>query len=568
MKLTIATALLIISICGAADAPNVTPQIWSPVSTTFEETAERPWQDVVACCQIDEEADTCLENGSKPFKKVVIGRMPQFTSQDALQVLQVAVQAWDRGTGVWPQMSLAERCRAIEAVFEELAKVREEIVTTLMWEIGKNRKEAEAEFDRTVDFAKQVIQTIKSDDEYKGVWQSIGSTRAIIRRAAIGIIMCLAPYNYPINESYAAMIPALLTGNIILMKIPAVGGLAHLLTMEAFNKVLPPGTVNFVSGSGRKTMPPLMESGLIDGLAFIGGSKAADQLIHSHPHPHRLKVFLQLEANNMGIVLPDVFESEKEALLDNALNEIVLGSLSFNGQRCTALKLIFVPHASAESFALQLAKKVEALRVGLPWQNHAEDSAQPLLSNITPLPNEGRIQYMTSLLTDAVSKGARIMNENGGKIIGGNDSTLMVPAVLYPVTENMEIFHEEQFGPLVPIAPYDSLEQVLKFGKEGPYAQQVSIFTENPKETALILDRFSAIFGKINLNSQCGRSPDTLPFAGRRSSAMGVMSVNDALREFSVPTVVSYKETEGLNHAELAQDMEARSVFLSPVGDQ
>jgi glyceraldehyde-3-phosphate dehydrogenase (NADP+) len=126
---------------------------------------------------------------------------------------------------------------------------------------------------------------------------------------------------------------------------------------------------------------------------------------------------------------------------------------------------------------------------------------------------------------------------------------------------------EEQFGPLVPIATYDSLEQVLKFGKEGPYAQQVSIFTENPTETALILDRFSAIFGKINLNSQCGRSPDTLPFAGRRSSAMGVMSVSDALREFSVPTVVSYKETEGLNHAELAQNMEASSVFLLPVGD-
>lgn len=124
---------------------------------------------------------------------------------------------------------------------------------------------------------------------------------------------------------------------------------------------------------------------------------------------------------------------------------------------------------------------------------------------------------------------------------------------------------EEQFGPLVPIASYDNLEEVLKFGKEGAYAQQVSIFTENPKDSALILDRFSAIFGKVNLNSQCGRSPDTLPFAGRRSSAMGVMSVKDALREFSVPTVVSYKETEGLNHVELARKLVDMSVFLSPV---
>lgn len=71
--------------------------------------------------------------------------------------------------------------------------------------------------------------------------------------------------------------------------------------MEAFAKTLPPGAINFVSGGGRATMPPLMASGAIDGLAFIGGSSAADDLIRQHPHPHRLKVFLQLEAKNMGV---------------------------------------------------------------------------------------------------------------------------------------------------------------------------------------------------------------------------------------------------------------------------
>ena len=90
-------------------------------------------------------------------------------------------------------------------------------------------------------------------------------------------------------------------GNVAIMKIPTVGGLSHLLTMEAFAKTLPPGAMNFVSGRGRDTMPPLMKTGDIDALAFIGGSKAADDLIGQHPHPHRLKVFLQLEAKNMGV---------------------------------------------------------------------------------------------------------------------------------------------------------------------------------------------------------------------------------------------------------------------------
>ena len=73
--------------------------------------------------------------------------------------------------------------------------------------------------------------------------------------------------------------------------------------MDAFSKALPPGTIHFISGSGRATMPPLMKSGLIDGLGFIGGSKAADDLVRQHPHPHRLKLFLQLEAKNMGVRL-------------------------------------------------------------------------------------------------------------------------------------------------------------------------------------------------------------------------------------------------------------------------
>jgi acyl-CoA reductase-like NAD-dependent aldehyde dehydrogenase len=71
--------------------------------------------------------------------------------------------------------------------------------------------------------------------------------------------------------------------------------------VEAFAKALPPGVINFISGSGRETMPPLMASGSIDGLAFIGGSNAADDLIRKHPEPHRLKLFLQLEAKNMGV---------------------------------------------------------------------------------------------------------------------------------------------------------------------------------------------------------------------------------------------------------------------------
>jgi glyceraldehyde-3-phosphate dehydrogenase (NADP+) len=169
------------------------------------------------------------------------------------------------------------------------------------------------------------------------------------------------------------------------------------------------------------------------------------------------------------------------------------------------------------------------------------------------------------LIKDAVAKGATIVNKKGGEIIGGDESTLMVPAVLYPVTPDMDIYREEQFGPIVPIAEYDTLDTVLDYGQNGLYGQQVSIFVseQETKSAATLLDRFSTVFGKININSQCGRSPDTLPFSGRRSSAMGVMSVTDALREFSIPTVVSY--TDSPVNTGILQEIEAESTFLRPL---
>ena len=210
-----------------------------------------------------------------------------------------------------------------------------------------------------------------------------------------------------------------------------------------------------------------------------------------------------------------------------------------------------------------LAQRVDALNVGLPWQTWDADAKT--YSNITPLPNQKRVEYMQQLIQDAVSKGAKIMNKNGGKVIGGKESSLMVPAVLYPVTEDMDIYYEEQFGPIVPIATYDNLETILEYGHGGIFGQQVSIFlSEEESETgAMLIDEFSSVFGKININSQCGRSPDTVPFSGRRSSAMGVMSVADALKEFSIPTVVSYKESPV--NANILQGIEESSKFLQPL---
>jgi glyceraldehyde-3-phosphate dehydrogenase (NADP+) len=482
------------------------------------------------------------------LERLEIGTLPDMTASEAVDAVRAASAAWDRGQGQWPQMTLAARIAAIERLVEQLRFIRTELIEVLMWEIAKTRSDATKEFDRTMDFIAAVIEQLKTDPSGGSFrdWTVVSGVGVRVRRGPIGVMLGLAPYNYPLNEMYAMLIPSLLMGNVCVLKLPSVGGLVHVLTARAFREALPPGVLNFVSGSGRVTLGPIMETGLVDVLGVIGGVGGADALIKAHPHPHRLKVFAQLEAKNLGIVLSD-------ADLEVAVEQCVLGATSYNGQRCTAIKLIMVHESIADEFVSRLVKRVSALKGGLPWE---KDVA------ITPLPESGKPKFLEGLIADALARGASIANEaaGGGRLHGA----LMTPAVLDDVTSEMRIFHEEQFGPVVPVARFRDISEVRHAITASWNGQQAAIFTSDPEAAAPIVDTLSTVVGRINVNMQCGRSPDSVPFSGRRSSAMGTMSVSEVLRAFSVETVVAFTAKDEVA-SKVATGLDAHAAIFAPV---
>merc|ERR1712050_685051 len=134
----------------------------------------------------------------------------------------------------------------------------------------------------------------------------------------------------------------------------------------------------------------------------------------------------------------------------------------------------------------------------------------------------------------------------------------------FPVSPSMRIFTEEQFGPVVPIATFTDVAAVHKAARESWNGQQAAIFTKDPHAAAPLVDMLSSIVGRINLNSQCSRGPDAFPFSGRRSSAMGTMSVTESLRAFSVETIIAFPENE--DNCALAEGLDAAGAnFLAPL---
>jgi len=313
--------------------------------------------------------------------------------------------------------------------------------------------------------------------------------------------------------------------------------------LEAFKNCFPAGVINVIFGSGRVTASTLMETGKIDVLAFIGSSSGANALKKLHPNQNRLRSVLGLEAKNPGIVLPD-------ANIELSVQECLLGSLSYNGQRCTALKVLFVHEKIKDEFMELFISSLNKLKAGMPWEDGVK---------LTPLPEDDKPNYLNGLIKDAISKGATLVNETGGETIG----SYFNPAVLTGVDSSMKIFHEEQFGPVIPIVFFDNIEQPIRYIVESNYGQQVSIFSSNPEDISSLVDPLVNQVCRVNINSQCQRGPDNYPFNGRKDSAEGTLSVFDALRAFSIRTLVATKDSSQ-NKELLNQILQGRkSKFLS-----
>jgi glyceraldehyde-3-phosphate dehydrogenase (NADP+) len=464
-----------------------------------------------------------IKNGEEYIQKR-IGSYPVTEPSDAMEVLDAAVNAFKNGRGEWPSMPVAKRIECVEKFTQKMIAKRTEVVKLLMWEIGKSLADSQKEFDRTVQYIYDTIGALKDIDRNSSTFTIEEGIIGQIRRSPLGVVLCMGPFNYPLNETFTTLIPALIMGNVILFKPPKHGTLLHYPLLEAFRDSFPAGVINTVYGRGATVIPSLMESGKIDVLTLIGSSKVADKLKKMHPKVNRLRAILGLDAKNAAIVT-------ESADIDLAVKECMLGSLSFNGQRCTALKIMFVHNTLVDLFNAKMVVEIEKLKLGMMWETGV---------NITPLPEPNKPAYLKDLIEDAQKHGAKVMNQNGGDSF----NSIVYPALLYPVNKDMKIWHEEQFGPVVPVVPFDDIQIPIDYLIESSHGQQVSIFGNDVSQITELMDVAVNQVSRVNINAQCQRGPDTFPFTGRKDSAEGTLSVTAALRSFSIRTVVATKDSK------------------------
>jgi glyceraldehyde-3-phosphate dehydrogenase (NADP+) len=498
----------------------------------------KPWDGPMA----DVYSPVCIP-GPDGLRPKYIGSYPVCTEKEANEAMEAAIGAYNNGRGEWPTMSVDDRIKCLERFVFKMSEQRSLVIKLIMWEIGKSHADSAKEFDRTVEYINATIDELKDIDRLSSRFQIAEGVIAQVRRSPLGVVLCMGPFNYPLNETFTTLIPALIMGNTLLFKPPKHGTLLHYPLLKAFQESFPKGVVNTIYGRGATVTPGLMATGNINVLAFIGSSKVANDLKKRHPKINRLRAVLSLDAKNLAIVT-------KHADLQLAVSECILGALSFNGQRCTAIKIIYVHKEVADEFLKLLSDAVAKLPFGMPWDKDVK---------LTPLPEPHKPAFLKETIADAVANGAQVVNPNGGD----NVASFVYPAILYPVNDKMKIFREEQFGPVIPVVPFTDIEEAVAYQIDSPHGQQVSIFSDDADEIASLIDPFVNLVSRVNVNSQCQRGPDVFPFTGRKDSAEGTLSVHDALRSFSIRSLVATKLNDTNKHLfnDIVQDQSSN--FLS-----
>ena len=446
-----------------------------------------------------------------PYLKTSIGSVQALTQDEVNQCIQSAKAAQPD----WSLMSIYDRAHYLHAWADELLKMKEELATIMMKEVGKAYQDAIKEVERTADLIHYTVEEAihLSGESLNGEHFPGGSRSklAVIERVPLGVVLAISPFNYPVNLAAAKLAPALITGNTVIFKPATQGSISGTKMIEALAKTnLPAGVLNLVTGKGSVIGDYLIEHDDIALVTFTGGTSTGERIAQK---AKMIPLVMELGGKDPAIICED-------ANLELAAKQIVSGAYSYSGQRCTAIKRVLVHRSVADELVSLIQSEVEKLSVGSPEVN----------ATIVPLIDEQSADFVQGLIDDALEKGATLVLGNK------REENLIYPTLLDHVTKEMRIAWEEPFGPVLPIIRVNSQEEAIEIANASEYGLRASVFAQNLDKALTIARKLET--GSIQMNGRTERGPDHLPFIGIKKSGLGIQGVRRSIESMTREKVI------------------------------
>jgi acyl-CoA reductase-like NAD-dependent aldehyde dehydrogenase len=445
-----------------------------------------------------------------PYDGSVVGTTYQATAAHA----EAAVKAAQRAFETTRKMPGFERQRILREISEGIRVRQEEFARLIALEAGKPIRTAREEVNRAVfTFAVAGEEATRIGGEWLPLdWQASTAGRgAIVRRFALGPILAISPFNFPLNLVAHKVAPAIAAGCTIVLKPAPKTPLTSLLLAEVIDRSgWPKGAFNVLSLANADA-ERLVADDRLKMLSFTGSGPVGWAL---KAKSGKKKVALEL-GGNAGVIVHSDWAAE------DAADRCVAGGYAYAGQTCVSVQRIFVHRDLQERFLARLVEGVRKLKTGNPLDESTD---------VGPMINEDAARRAASWIDEAVRAGAKVAT--GGK----RNGSFLEPTVLTHTRPDMKVSCQEVFAPVVTVEPYDDFGDAIRRINDSPYGLQAGVFTRDAK---LLFKAFEELeVGGVIAGDMSSFRIDHMPYGGVKESGMGREGVRYAIEEMTEPRIL------------------------------
>lgn len=441
-----------------------------------------------------------------PATGEVLVRIADASPADGLRALDAAVAAQDEWAATAPRV----RSDILRRAFDLVQERREELALLMTLEMGKPLAESNGEVSYGGEFLRWFSEeAVRINGRYGSNPEGTGDI--VVTQLPVGPCYLITPWNFPLAMATRKIAPALAAGCTVVVKPAELTPLTTLYFAQILVEAgVPAGVVNVITTTNSGAVSePIIADPRLRKLSFTGSTPVGRKLI-AQAAEGVLRVSMELGGNAPFLVFDD-------ADLDKAVEGAMAAKFRNIGQACTAANRFIVHSSVAEEFSARLAERVADLTVG----NGVEDGVQ-----IGPLIDDRAIEKVNSLVTDAVSRGARVLT--GGRTIE-REGTFYSPTVLSQVAGGSDILREEIFGPVLAISTFEDEEEAVRLANDTEYGLVSYVFTENLARTTRMMRQLQT--GMMGVNAGV-LSNAAAPFGGVKQSGVGREGSAEGIHEY------------------------------------
>ncbi|XP_002971252.2 NADP-dependent glyceraldehyde-3-phosphate dehydrogenase [Selaginella moellendorffii] len=419
-----------------------------------------------------------------------------------------AFQSAKKAQKEWAKVPLCKRAEYLYKAAAILKAHKTPIAECLVREVAKPAKDSVTEVVRSADLivytAEEGIRILSQgkflvSDSFPG---NDRNKLCFTSKVPLGVVLCIPPFNYPVNLSVSKLGPALIAGNAVVLKPPTQGAVSAIHMMHCFHLAgFPKGLLSCVTIKVSELGDYLTTHPMVNCISFTGGCETGISISRK---ANMVPLQMELGGKDAFIVLDD-------ADLEAAATNVIKGGFAFSGQRCTAVKVVLAQESIADTLVSKINAKVAKLTVGPPEQD----------CDIVPVVSDASANFIEGLVSDAKQKGAKLCQD------WKRQGNLIWPILVDKVKPEMRIAWEEPFGPIIPVIRIKTQEEGIKHCNASRYGLQGCVFTQSLDRAMQVSDAMET--GTVQINAAPARGPDHFPFQGVRDSGIGSQGITNSI---------------------------------------